>query len=242
MSLTTDDLEQYRAKRVDADGVGGTLLKKELGSLKAAIDWAVRTGMLGKSPIKEWPKIRVQRLKRFEWKTDIDAMVAGHTFDTDEARKSFLDEMSMRMVLTADDMRQLVVLANERASDLALPLMIVCATGMRRKELVLLRKQDFDPRRGTLIVTSRKQSRSEEVTTRTVVLPQDVGDALSAHHRSLPASERMLFPVFSAVDKSYRNRWVEYENCREMLHWDSNRNALHELNHRIIHCMTPVSE
>ena len=32
-------------------------------------------------------------------------------------------------------------------------------------------------------------------------------------------------------------RWVEYETCRQLLHWDSNRNALDELNHRILHNM-----
>lgn len=36
-------------------------------------------------------------------------------------------------------------------------------------------------------------------------------------------------------------RWVEYETCRELLHWDSNRNALHELNYRILHNMIPNS-
>lgn len=36
-------------------------------------------------------------------------------------------------------------------------------------------------------------------------------------------------------------RWVDYDTCREMLHWDSNRNALHELNHRVIHRMIPGS-
>ena len=35
-------------------------------------------------------------------------------------------------------------------------------------------------------------------------------------------------------------RWVDYETCRAMLHWDSNRNALHELNHRILHGMIPT--
>lgn len=34
-------------------------------------------------------------------------------------------------------------------------------------------------------------------------------------------------------------KWAEYDVCREMLHWDSNRNALHELNHRIINRMIP---
>jgi dihydroneopterin triphosphate diphosphatase len=28
-------------------------------------------------------------------------------------------------------------------------------------------------------------------------------------------------------------RWVDYETARQMLHWDSNRNALWELNHRL---------
>ena len=37
-------------------------------------------------------------------------------------------------------------------------------------------------------------------------------------------------------------RWVDYETCREMLHWDSNRNALHELDHRIVHRMIPGSD
>jgi len=36
-------------------------------------------------------------------------------------------------------------------------------------------------------------------------------------------------------------RWVDYDTCRETLHWDSNRNALHELNHRVIHRMIPGS-
>jgi len=36
-------------------------------------------------------------------------------------------------------------------------------------------------------------------------------------------------------------RWAAYETCRDMLHWDSNRNALHELNHRVLHGMIPAS-
>jgi len=35
--------------------------------------------------------------------------------------------------------------------------------------------------------------------------------------------------------------WVDYETCRSMLHWHSNRNALVELNHRIMHGLTPDS-
>ena len=37
-------------------------------------------------------------------------------------------------------------------------------------------------------------------------------------------------------------RWADYDTCRAMLHWHCNRNALHELNHRIFHCMIPGSQ
>jgi len=37
-------------------------------------------------------------------------------------------------------------------------------------------------------------------------------------------------------------RWVDYEACHEMLHWDNNRNALCELNHRILHGMTLAAD
>ncbi|HOX39951.1 MAG TPA: NUDIX domain-containing protein [Candidatus Brocadiia bacterium] len=34
-------------------------------------------------------------------------------------------------------------------------------------------------------------------------------------------------------------RWADYETCRQMLHWRSNMNALHELNHRVLNAMIP---
>jgi dihydroneopterin triphosphate diphosphatase len=37
-------------------------------------------------------------------------------------------------------------------------------------------------------------------------------------------------------------RWASYGTCREMLHWDSNRNALHELNHRIHNDIIPAGD
>ena len=37
-------------------------------------------------------------------------------------------------------------------------------------------------------------------------------------------------------------RWADYDACREMLYWDSNRNALRELNHRIDTGMIPGAD
>ena len=42
-------------------------------------------------------------------------------------------------------------------------------------------------------------------------------------------------------DEHSEYQWMAYEACREVLHWHSNQNALHELNHRIIHRMIPGS-
>ena len=43
----------------------------------------------------------------------------------------------------------------------------------------------------------------------------------------------------SAEHSEYQ--WLDYQTCRSMLRWDSNRNALLELNDRIIHGLTPDS-
>lgn len=210
MTIHDRDLAVYRSRR-EGDGVNGTSLRKEFGSLKAAIRWAVSQKCLPRSPVADWPQVKVRRLKRFEWKSDINRMIAAQSFESGVERRAFLKEMSARMVLTAADMRDLVGLARRSAPHLLVPFMAMCATGMRRKEMVLLRKEDFDPLRGTLMISSRKQSRSEELTTRTVVLPEHVAGAVRNHSQLLPAPEGLLFPVFSRIDRSYHNRWVEYE-------------------------------
>ncbi|MCP4594828.1 MAG: site-specific integrase [bacterium] len=209
MTLTPDELEQYHKHR--AKSVGGTSIKKELGSLKAALTWGIDNKLIPSNPINRWPAIKTQRQKRFEWKSDIDALIASHTFKNSAEREAFLNEMKLRMVLTQKDIKSLIDLAREKEPELVLPLMLVCSTGVRRKELVLIRKQDFDPRRGTIIVGSKKQSKTEDITYRSIVLPSEVARALRQHHKSLPKSERMLFPVFSDTEKNYHNRWVEYE-------------------------------
>jgi integrase len=210
MSITDSTLQTYHAYRM-GDGLNGTSVQKEFGSLKAAISWAIKTEKIPQSPIKVWPHVKVSRLRRFEWKSDIDRMIDGQTFENPDEKQIFLREISARMVLTTDDMRSLIKLANEKMPELVVPLTTVCATGMRRKEMVLLRKEDFDPKRGTLLITSRKQSRTEEITTRTIVLPENVADALRGHVDDVPLSERSLFPIFGQIDRSYNNRWVECE-------------------------------
>ena len=110
MTIRERDLDAYRSKRND-DGVNGTSVRKEFGSLKAAIAWAVRHKRFPVSPINDWPQVKIRRLKRFEWKSDIDRMIRGQSFGSDEERQTYFKEMSARMVLTADDMRELVDLA-----------------------------------------------------------------------------------------------------------------------------------
>ncbi len=136
-------------------------------------------GKLPRDPIGRWPSLKTKRQKRFEWKSDIDAQIAQHDFKNDRERQTFLKELSVRMVLTAEDIKRLVKLARNQISELVIPLMVVCSTGIRRKELAMLRKQDFDPRPGTIIVGSKKQSKTEDVTYRTIVLPKEVADGIA---------------------------------------------------------------
>ena len=51
---------------------------------------------------------------------------------------------------------------------------------------------------------------------------------------------RIMDPKLKIAAEHTAYRWVDYETCRDMLHWESNRNALHELNHRIRHGMIPA--
>ena len=211
MALSKDDLEGYRKHRTEVDGVGPTSINKELGSLKAAIKWGIETKKLSTDPIDKWPSLKTTRQKKFEWKADIEAMIANQSFRSDIEQQEFIKEMSLRMVLTAEEMKRLVELARKKMPILELPLMVVCSSGIRRKELVLIRKQDFDPKRGTIIVGSKKQSKTEEMTFRTIILPTDVGKAIRKHHEALPRSEKMLFPIFGEINKTYGYRWIEYE-------------------------------
>jgi len=90
------------------------------------------------------------------------------------------------------DMRKLVSFTREKIPELAVPLMLVCATGIRRGEMVKLKKVDFDPKRGTIIVKSAKQSRSEQVTYRPIVLAEDVRVAFPREFAQLTPVGHML--------------------------------------------------
>lgn len=57
----------------------------------------------------------------------------------------------------------------------------------------------------------KKQSKKEDRTFRTIVLPTEVAKALREHHTSLPMSEKMRFPIFGKIDKTHGCRWVEYK-------------------------------
>ena len=113
MTLTPDELSQYSKKREKS--VGSTSIKKELTCLKAAITWAVNNRHLPSTPINRWPTIKTQRQKRFEWKSDIDEMIASQKFTKRAEREAFLKEMKMRMVLTKADNRAACATTPQRA-------------------------------------------------------------------------------------------------------------------------------
>lgn len=100
MSLADDDLTTYAHRRTNGDGVGSTSVLKELGSLRAAIRWAIRNKKLPSDPITKWPSLKTKRQRRFEWKSDIEATIKCHAFDDEREREKFLHEMKARMVLT----------------------------------------------------------------------------------------------------------------------------------------------
>ncbi len=209
MSLAGDDLTAYVEER--ALSVGNTSIKKEVGSLKAAIRWAIDEKLLSANPIRRWPTLKTQRQKHFLCKSDIEAVIAEHELKDDAERADLLGEMKLRLVLTQQDMKALIDLAREKSPEMVVPLMLVCSTGIRRKELVMLKKSDFDPRRGAITMGSKKQSKTEEVTYRMIVLPVVVAEAarrkLAQDRLQSEKARRMLNQLIKNTDFESMNGW-----------------------------------
>ncbi|MHC4090064.1 MAG: tyrosine-type recombinase/integrase [Planctomycetota bacterium] len=190
-----DQLIEQRRK----EGAGDTTISNELTSIKAMLQWAADTELIDSSPIRSWPSVKTGAADPFLTKADIEEMIAQGNLAKEEVA-----DLGQRMILTPPDIDRLITLAKAGNPDLVLPLMLVSTTGIRRGEMVRVRKQDFDSRSGRLTVRSRKGSRRQTATTRTIDVHASVLPLLRQHHRRLKKGS-LLFPVFD-VGKSKRSR------------------------------------
>lgn len=136
--------------------------------------------------------------------------------------------------LTGDQLRNL--LAGVRASDycrehdLADPITLFVATGLRRSELLALRWVDYDAKAGTVTVTGKlvratghglqriEYEAKSPAGLRTVPLPKFAVDMLKARHgRDYLGQQAMIFPATSGTWRDMNNFGKQWRKVRDDL-------------------------
>lgn len=136
--------------------------------------------------------------------------------------------------LTGDQLRNL--LAGVRASDycrehdLADPITLFVATGLRRSELLALRWEDYDAGAATVTVTGKlvratghglqriKYEAKSPAGLRTVPLPKFAADMLKARHgRDYLGQQPMIFPATSGTWRDLNNFGKQWRKVRDDL-------------------------
>ena len=202
-TLNADGLDEYIKRRRKSRAKPDTL-KGEIATTRAMLNWAVQTRRIDKLPVERFPNVKTSGGHPFLFKADIDRMIGEQTLTKRE-----IADLGRRMVLNSQDVDELAQLAERESPQLVLPLRLVATTGIRRGELVQLRKSDFDPKTGRLTVRSGKGPRSMSETSRSIDVHKSVLPLLREHHRSLSKRSKWLFPQFDPTKTSKSSVAIE---------------------------------
>lgn len=181
-------------------GVAEYTIDRELKMLKGVINKAVEHDWLVENPVKVWPKIKTEARKEFIPRERVEEIIATTDLSDEEIK-----DLGGRMLLSAEDIADLVSLAEDRLPQLAVPLALVGVTGIRRTELVTAKKSDLDMSKWTLTVSSDKGSRKKKQVRRTIEIHQSVVPMLKDHLKTLRKSDKLLFPVFARINGGNRD-------------------------------------
>jgi len=199
-SLTDADMADFKRKREKK--VTPDTIRANFKSLNSAINWAIkRKPPLLKTCPFSIPSVSGTGRKPFLPTEEIERLLADLS---DEEKKDLI----ARWVLDLDEINKLIKLAEKKMPEMALPLKLICSTGMRRIQLVRLRPGDLVD--GTLTIISKKGARQKGLAEihQTVQLRDSVAKELRTHLKSLPKRSKVMFPVFEAFDYSGINkRW-----------------------------------
>ena len=182
---------------------GSTMARQSKSILRGALQLAVMASVLGSNPVRDVQPVRSQR------------------------------QPKGAVALTADQLRDLLVKLRASAfcekHDLADPITLLIATGLRRSELLGLRWIDYDAKAGVLAVTGkvirvlgRGLLRVEETKSaagrRTIPLPRFAIDMLESR-RSLPylGDQGVIFPSTTGTLRDPNNFGKEWRTARQEL-------------------------
>lgn len=113
--LTKEDLAKYINKRRE-NGISEYTIKREVGLFRSVIDNAVSFEWLSTNPVKAWPRLKPNARKEFLPRNHVEDLLASHDLDENE-----IEDLRSRMLLSVEDMADLVSFAPSRPTVRHLP-------------------------------------------------------------------------------------------------------------------------
>lgn len=220
MNLTDADMSRFHQKRgkektTSKRHVSQGTIRADFKSIRSAVNWAInRKPPLLANASFAIPKITSTTVKPFLPTEEFKRLLESATHDE-------RNDLSTRWVLDLKEVSALVKMTAKKMPEMLLPIQLVASTGMRRIQLVRLKKSDYV--KGRLTITSRKGARQKGLSeiALTIELRDSVAKALQEHIKKLPNSCPVMFPIFQDFDytgcnkrwKNISNRSIEQRRC-----------------------------
>jgi integrase len=169
VTLTPDLLQNYLAERGESKGkkqrhISPVTIQKDIASLRAAWNWAVRCGSLTGSFPGRYPTYpKTDEQPGFQTMAEIERKIGRGGLSAAE-----IDDLWAGLFLTQAELSEFLEFTRTNAKEAHLfPMLAFAAhTGARRSELMRMRVEDVDLETGSAIVRERKKKRGLRTTRR----------------------------------------------------------------------------
>lgn len=193
-SLTTEKLQEYVVQRGEGKGKGSrkispVTIQKDIASLRAAWNWAVRCGLLaGTFPGRYLTYPKTDEKPGFQTWAEIERKIARGRLSKTEIR-----DLWASLFLTRTELEEFLAYAKAKAREAHLfPMLAFAAhSGARRSELIRMRIDDVDLEAGTAVIRECKKSRGRR-TMRRVPISGFLKSVLKEHLVNHPGGQLMF--------------------------------------------------
>jgi len=232
-------LQNYVVERSEAKGkkhgrISPVTVQKDIASLRAAWNWAVRCGLLtGNFPGRYLTYPKTDEKPGFQTLAEIERKIARGGLTEVE-----VDDLWAGLFLTKVELSEFMDFAKSNAREPHLfPMLAFAAhTGARRSELIRMRVDDVDFEAGSAVIRERKKSRGHR-TTRRVPISGFLKAVLQSWLKQHPGGQ-MLFCWNKGPEEQLTplNPIMAYEQFRRLVRgskWDVMK-GWHVLRHSFI--------